>query len=175
MNRKPLVRMGEKPPGYRKPGPGEESVWDYPRPPRIEPVNEVVQVEFAGIVIARSSRALRVLETASPPTVYIPPADVVEEFLIPSSRVTHCEWKGRAHYWNLAGGGRTVENAAWSYPHPTAAFSSIRGFYSFYPGRVDVCRLGKHRVRAQAGDFYGGWITPNLIGPFKGEPGTEGW
>lgn len=164
-----------RPCGYHKPRAGEESVWDYPRPPRIEPVNKLVKVEFAGVVLARSEHALRVLETASPPTIYIPPSDVKTEHLRPSSHVSICEWKGRARYWTVEVGGRRVENVAWSYPDPTLDFRAIRDYFSFYAGRVDACILGVHRAIPQAGDFYGGWITPGIIGPFKGEPGTGGW
>jgi len=164
-----------RPPGYRRPRAGEESVWDYPRPPRSEPLTEVVRVEYAGLVIAHSQSAVRVLETASPPTIYIPAADVLMSHLQPSPRFTFCEWKGRARYWHVQVGDRCVENAAWSYPDPNPPFAFLRDHVSFYPGKMDTCTLGEHRVRPQAGDFYGGWITPGIIGPYKGEPGTGGW
>lgn len=164
-----------RPPGYRRPSAGEESVWDYPRPPRIEPVAEVVKITYAGLVIAHSRSAVRMLETASPPTIYIPTTDVLMRHLETSARFTFCEWKGRARYWHVQVGDRCVENAAWSYPDPLKPFAALRDHVSFYPGKMDSCMLGEHRVEPQAGGFYGGWITPGIIGPFKGEPGTEGW
>lgn len=157
------------------PEPGQESVWDYPRPPRIEPVTATVRVEFAGVVIAESTGAVRVLETASPPTVYLPPDDVHHEFLVSSRQRTACEWKGWASYWTVRVDAREARDAAWSYEDPTAAFRSIRGWVSFYPGRVDGCWIGEQRAIPQPGRFYGGWMTPNIVGPVKGEPGTEGW
>ena len=164
-----------RPRNVPKPGSGEESVWDYPRPPRIEPVADRVVVEFGGRTVAETTRALRVLETASPPTVYVPPQDVARELLQPGRGASFCEWKGRASYWDVRVGERVAENAAWGYPEPTAAYRALADYLAFYPGRVDACRLGEHRVEPQAGRFYGGWITPGILGPFKGDPGTEGW
>ncbi|MDH4350233.1 MAG: DUF427 domain-containing protein [Gemmatimonadota bacterium] len=157
------------------PGPGQESVWDYPRPPRIEPVTAIVRVEFAGIVIAETRGAVRVLETASPPTVYLPPEDVRRDLLEPSRHRTACEWKGRASYWTIRVGDREARDGAWSYEDPTTPFRSLRGWMSFYPGRVDGCWIGEERVTPQPGRFYGGWMTANIVGPVKGEPGTLGW
>lgn len=157
------------------PGPGEESVWDYPRPPRLEALEPVVRVEFAGTVVAETRAALRVLETASPPTVYIPPSDVLRDLLDASPRRTFCEWKGQARYWTLSVDGRTSRDAAWEYPSPTPEFARLAGYLSFFPGRVDACWIGDQRVTPQAGPFYGGWITPGILGPFKGDPGTEFW
>jgi uncharacterized protein (DUF427 family) len=157
------------------PKPGQESVWDYPRPPRIEPTSLRVRVEFAGVVLADSDRAVRVLETASPPTIYVPPDDVRRALLRPSPRRTACEWKGWASYWTVRVGDREAPDAAWSYEDPTAPFRSLRGWLSFYPGRVDACWLGGELVRPQPGSFYGGWLTANIVGPVKGEPGTGGW
>ncbi len=156
-------------------GPGQESVWDYPRPPRLEPVALPVRVEFAGRVVAESANALRVLETASPPTVYVPPADVDRSCLVRSSGSSLCEWKGVAAYFSVRVDGREARDAAWAYPDPLPPFEALRDHVSFYPGRVDACFLGDERVRPQPGPFYGGWVTSNLVGPFKGEPGTEGW
>ena len=155
--------------------PGQESVWDYPRPPRLEPSTRNVRIEFAGEVIADSTGAFRVLETSHPPTWYIPPADVRQHFLVPGSGQSFCEWKGHAAYASLLIGGRESANAAWFYPRPTLAFGDIRGYYAFYPSRVDACYIDDVRVEAQPGDFYGGWITPDIAGPFKGGPSTEGW
>jgi uncharacterized protein (DUF427 family) len=141
----------------------------------LEPVRELVKVEFGGIVLAQSTRTVRVLETASPPTFYVPPDDVLTQYLQLSPHVSFCEWKGKACYWTVEIGGCRVENIAWSYPDPTPRFSSIRDYFSFYAGKTDACLVGKHKVIPQPGCFYGGWITPGVIGPFKGEPGTEGW
>jgi len=157
------------------PGPGQESVWDYPRPPRLEPARRTVRVVLAGAVVAESARALRVCETASPPVYYLPPEDVRRDRLEPSRRRSFCEWKGEACYWSLRVGERFVPDAAWSYPTPDPDFVALRDHLAFYPGRVDGCFLDGERVRPQAGDFYGGWVTDEIVGPFKGEPGTEGW
>jgi uncharacterized protein (DUF427 family) len=157
------------------PGPGQESVWDYPRPPRLERARRVVRVEHGGEVVAHSTRALRVCETASPPVYYVPLADVRRDLLEASSHRSFCEWKGAAHYWSLRVGDRFAPDAAWGYPEPDPAFAALRDHVAFYPGRVDGCWLDDERVRPQAGGFYGGWVTDEIVGPFKGEPGTEGW
>lgn len=169
-----MKTMRRRPENAVEPGPGQESVWDYPRPPRLEKVDRTVRVELAGVVIAETTRALRVCETASPPTYYIPPEDVDVERLRPSPRRSHCEWKGAAVYWTVATAEASAEDAAWSYPHPAPGFQAIRDHLAFYPGKVDAW-VGEDRVEPQPGSFYGGWITPELVGPFKGEPGTEGW
>ena len=152
-----------------KPKAGQESVWDYPRPPRVEASRERIRV-VAGMTLADSQRALRVLETSHPPVYYLPPRDVDMNQLTQSERTTYCEFKGRAVYWSLP----HVRNVAWSYPEPLPGFESLRDYIAFYPSRVD-CFVGEERVQAQAGDFYGGWITPDIVGPFKGAPGTQGW
>lgn len=157
------------------PGPGQESVWDYPRPPRIEPDSRVVRVEFGGVVVAETRRALRVLETSSPPTFYLPSEDVRTEFLTPEARETFCEWKGTAHYWTLRVGDRTAVSAAWSYPQPAPDFAELRDRLAFFAGRIDACSVDGELVEPQPGDFYGGWVTSEIVGPFKGEPGTERW
>jgi uncharacterized protein (DUF427 family) len=159
------------------PGPGQESVWDYPRPAVARPSEKHVVVRFGGIVIADSRRAWRVLETSHPPSWYIPPQDIIPEALV---RVpgfgSLCEWKGRAVYYDvIAPGGRRADRAAWAYPDPTPAFAPIADFVSFYPGRMDECLVDGERVRPQEGGFYGGWITSDVAGPFKGAPGTMGW
>jgi uncharacterized protein (DUF427 family) len=153
----------------------QESVWDYPRPPRLEPVPERLRVEFNGITIADTTSGFRVLETASPPTYYIPVADVRMDLLQESAKSTFCEWKGTASYWSIEADGRISAEAAWSYPQPTPAFETIRDYLSFYAGKVDACYVGDEQVLPQAGDFYGGWVTRKITGPFKGDPGTLHW
>ncbi len=153
-----------------------ERVWDYPRPPAVEPCSRRVRVKLAGAVLADTARALRVLETSHPPTIYIPRADVRAGLLTPSaSRSTWCEFKGAARYLDAAVGGRHVVAVGWTYPEPAPGYEALRDHVAFYPGRVDEAWLGDERVEAQAGDFYGGWITADLVGPFKGAPGTLGW
>ena len=164
-----------RPSGIQAPGPGQESVWDYPRPPRVEDVSKRVRVLFGGEVVADSTRAKRILETSSPPVYYVPVADVRDEFLTPSEHWTLCEWKGVARYSSVRVGEQIAENAAWSYPEPDADFESIRDYIAFHAGRVDECWVDDERVTPQPGEYYGGWITANLVGPFKGENGTERW
>lgn len=158
-----------------QPGPGQESVWDYPRPPRLEDSTKQLQIIFNDVVIAETSRAKRVLETSHPPSYYLPPEDIRMEYLIPTSRSTFCEWKGQAGYYTIAVGDQRAENAAWYYPVPTSAFASIRNYVSFYASRMQACYVDGELVQAQPGDFYGGWITSDIVGPFKGGAGTWGW
>jgi uncharacterized protein (DUF427 family) len=157
------------------PGPGQESVWDYPRPPRVEGSTRHIQVVFAGVVIADTRRAQRVLETSHPPAYYIPPEDIRMEHLERTDRSSWCEWKGRASYYTVTVKARQATNAAWFYPNPTPAFTSIRDHVAFYAQPMDACYVDGERVRPQPGDFYGGWITSDIVGPFKGEPSTWGW
>jgi uncharacterized protein (DUF427 family) len=152
-----------------------ENVWDYPRPPALVPCERRVRIVLGGVTVADSDRALRVLETSHPPTIYVPDADVLGGALQPAAGGTFCEWKGRAVYFDVVAGGRRTARAAWGYPAPAAQYGALLGHVSFYPGRVDEAWLGEERVAAQAGDFYGGWITADLTGPFKGMPGTAGW
>jgi uncharacterized protein (DUF427 family) len=152
-----------------------ESVWGYPRPPRVEVSRRLVRVEFAGEVIAETTCACRVLETSHPPVYYIPPEDVRSEFLRPSRRHTRCEFKGEASYYDLEVGDREVRDVAWYYPEPSSRYEVIRDHVAFCPGRVDSAWVDDEQVVAQAGDFYGGWITSEIEGPFKGAPGTAGW
>jgi uncharacterized protein (DUF427 family) len=153
-----------------------ERVWDYPRPPAIAPCVRRVRVEFAGRVVAESDAALRVLETSHPPTIYLPPATVRMDLLRPSgARATVCEFKGVARYLDAVVDGRLARAVGWSYPDPTPAYEALRDHVAFYPGRVDAAWLDDEPVRAQEGDFYGGWITRDLVGPFKGAAGTLGW
>lgn len=156
------------------PGEDEESVWDYPRPPIVSPDHRLVEVHWMGQRIARTKKSVRVLETASPPTFYLPSVDVDEQFLRESTGSSFCEWKGQATYWNIELNGRSLQKAAWSYEKPNPSFRSITGYYSFYPARVN-CTVDGIRVKAQPGSFYGGWMTPEVIGPVKGEPGSSGW
>ena len=159
-----------------EPGPGQESVWDYPRPPRVEAVTERIRVVVGGTDIASSARALRVLETAGAPVYYVPPEDVRVDLLAPTDRRTACEWKGTATYWTIVvPGGRTIPNAAWSYERPLPGFEAIAGHVAFYAWAVDEAWVGDERATPQPGHFYGGWVTSKVVGPFKGEPGTFGW
>lgn len=152
-----------------------ESVRDYPRPPRLEPIGRHIVVRHGGRVVAETRRALRVLETNHPPVYYLPPDDVDGTLLAPAPGTSFCEWKGTARYWDLRIDGARVERAAWSYPDPAPLFLPLRDHLAFYADRLDACLVDGERVRPQPGGFYGGWITSDLIGPFKGEPGTLGW
>lgn len=158
-----------------KPKGDEESVWDYPRPPKLEKVNSTVEVFFAGRRIASSNNALRILETSHPPTIYIPPEDIEKDVLIKSDQTTFCEWKGKGNYYHLESGSQRVENAAWYYPEPKKSYRELKDHLSFYPSKVEACFINGEKVEAQAGDFYGGWITSKIVGPFKGAPNTFGW
>lgn len=154
-----------------------ESVWDYPRPPRLEQSPKRVRAVLGGSVVADSTRTHRVLETSHPPVYYVPLADVAAGALEPSGgRGSFCEWKGAATYYDVVGGdGRRVERGAWTYRDPSPGFEEIRDAVAFYPAPMDECTLDGERVEAQPGGFYGGWITSELVGPFKGGPSTPGW
>ncbi len=152
-----------------------ESVWEYPRPPRVEASTRRIRVVLGDVTVAETTRALRVLETSHPPVYYIPPDDVRGEYLRPSQRHSYCEFKGEASYYDLVVGEREVRDAAWYYPHPMARFAALRDCLAFYPGRVDAAFVDDEQVVSQAGDFYGGWITADIEGPFKGGLGTAGW
>lgn len=161
-----------------KPGPGQESVWDYPRPPRLERTSKHVKVYWQDRLIASTNQAFRVLETSHPPVYYIPPSDIIKEYIQPVAGMkTFCEWKGSASYWDIIDerGQVASKAAAWSYPNPQGRFAAIEDYLAFYPSRVTACFVDDEQVQAQAGDFYGGWITKDIVGPFKGEPGTWGW
>lgn len=157
------------------PQPGQESVWDYPRPPRLEDSSKHIQVVFNEIVIADTHQAKRVLETSHPPSYYIPPEDIQQEYLICTARSTFCEWKGQAGYYTIKVGDRTAESAAWFYSSPTPYFVAIKDYVCFYASRMDACYVDGEKVAAQPGDFYGGWITEDIVGPFKGIAGSWGW
>lgn len=156
-------------------GPGQESVWDYPRPPALFASNEQVRVALGGVVIAETSSSWRVLETSHPPTYYLPADAFVAGSLIPASGSSYCEWKGVAQYLDVVGGDLRCARAAWTYPTPVAAFADLAGCVSLYPGQMDDVTVNGERVRAQDGGFYGGWVTDRIVGPFKGGPGSSGW
>lgn len=158
-----------------EPGPGQESVWDYPRPPRIEPVSAQLKVKFDGKVVADTIHAYRILETSHPPTYYISPADVDHALIEKADHRSFCEFKGEAKYWSVVGPTKRANAAAWSYANPVAEFAALKDYFSFYANKVDECWVGGEIVLPQEGDFYGGWITKNVVGPFKGALGTRGW
>ena len=155
--------------------PRRESVWDYPRPPRLEPTDRRIRVISSGVTVADTRRALRLLETSHPPTYYLPPGDVRMDLLRPSERRTFCEFKGTARYYDLRCDDTLVENCAWSYADPVARYAALADHIAFFAGLVDECWVDDERAQPQPGGFYGGWITSDLDGPFKGGPGTAGW
>jgi uncharacterized protein (DUF427 family) len=157
------------------PGPGQESVWDYPRPPRLEPTSRHILIVANGVTLADTHAAFRVLETSHPPVYYLPPADIAMKCLHPAPQSSWCEWKGQAQYFDIVVNGVKLPQAAWSYPQPAAPFRAIAGYVAFYAGPMDGCFVDGERVSAQPGGFYGGWITSDIVGPFKGEPGSWGW
>lgn len=157
------------------PSAGQESVWDYPRPPRVEATDELVEVVLGRETIASSGTALRVLETSHPPTYYLPVSDFVSGALQSVDGSSYCEFKGVAAYFDLIGGAVVAPRAGWTYPSPTRSFELLLDYIAVMPGLMDECRVAGEVVRAQAGNFYGGWITDRVVGPFKGEPGTLGW
>jgi uncharacterized protein (DUF427 family) len=154
---------------------GQESVWDYPRPPRLEDTNKQIQIIVNGVTIADTRRAKRVLETSHPPVYYLPPEDIRREYLEASDRTTFCEWKGQGAYYHVVVGDKRLIDVAWYYPNPTAAFAALKNYVAFYPRPMDACYIDGERVQPQPGEFYGGWITSDIVGPFKGEPGSWGW
>lgn len=162
-----------------EPGPGQASVWDYPRPPRLEICDRPIEIVFNGVTIAATQRSQRVLETTHPPVYYIPPEDIQMQYLVPTSRRSFCEWKGVAGYYRLAvgdasglgKGDRQLDDVAWFYPEPTEAFAALRNHVAFYARPMDRCTVGGERVIPQPGNFYGGWITSDIVGPFKSGPG----
>ena len=164
-----------KPRNIEKPGPGQESVWDYPRPPRLEQTSKRLQVYFNGELIADTNNAYRVLETSHPPNYYIPPEDIKMDFLQRGDGRSWCEWKGKAGYYTVQVGKRSAPNAAWYYPDPTPAFIALKDHVAFYPQHMDRCLVDGEEVQPQPGRFYGGWITSDITGPFKGGSGTLNW
>ena len=158
-----------------EPGPGQESVWDYPRPPALEPVESRLRVEFNGVTIADTTNGYRVLETSQPPAYYFPPDDVAMEHLVATPHRTFCEWKGQAHYYTVVVNRDEAIDAVWSYGDPIERFAMIKGHLAFYPQRMSACYVDDERVQANEGGFYGGWITSKIVGPFKGGAGSAGW
>lgn len=167
-------RGGRRPPFAATPGPGQQSVWDFPRPPVIVADAREVVVRWGATEVVRTRGAVRVLETAHPPTWYLPWADVARGLLVPAAGTSLCEWKGAARYWSLVDGPRRLDAVAWSYPAPLAGAEALADRVAFYATALQ-CSVDGAPVRPQPGGFYGGWITPELTGPFKGEPGSAGW
>lgn len=157
------------------PGPGQESVWDYPRPPRLELSACHLTIRFGGSLIADTRRALRFLETSHPPSWYLPRADIDTSVLKRSEHHTFCEWKGAAHYYDVQVGETLAAQAAWAYDSPRDVYRQLREHVAFYPQPMDECTLDGEVVKPQPGDFYGGWVTSKVVGPFKGETGSWGW
>jgi len=174
--RLPHHRAVTTPPIERiSPGPGQESVWDYPRPPRVEPVRERIRIVVDGVEIADSRGAMRVLETAGAPVYYIPPRDIRMDLMRTTTYQTFCEWKGAATYHSLTLPSREIPDIAWSYPDPNPGYEEIRDHLAFYAWKVDEAWVGDELATPQPGHFYGGWVTSRVVGPFKGGPGTAGW
>ena len=158
-----------------EPGIGQESVWDYPRPPRLEKCQRQIRIIYNGEVIAESQRTKRILETSHPPVYYIPRQDIRMETLQQASGASLCEWKGQAKYYNVVVDDQVAPNAAWTFPNPVPEYRGIQNYIAFYPSKMDLCTVDGEEVVAQEGDFYGGWITSDIVGPFKGIPGSRGW
>jgi uncharacterized protein (DUF427 family) len=158
-----------------EPGPGQESVWDYPRPPKLEDSDRRVKVVFGGVTLAYTTSAKRVLETSHPPVYYIPPDDIRMEHLRSAEGTSFCEWKGVALYYDLETEERRERRAAWYYPEPVSDYAELKDYVAFYPSVMDACWVDGEKVRPQEGDFYGGWVTSDIVGPLKGGPGTWGW
>ncbi len=154
---------------------GEESVWDYPRPPRIEDFDGRIRIFFNGKIVADTTNAKRVLETSHPPVYYLPPEDVKMELLEKADNHSFCEWKGEASYYHLNTGGKQVRYACWYYTNPVPAFRKLKDHMAFYAQKMDECYVDDELVIPQPGKFYGGWITKNIVGPFKGEEGSDSW
>lgn len=165
--------------GIAPAGPGQMSVWDFPRPPQVRDVGTEVRVLWAGETVARSSRAKMIVETSGAPVYMLPPANLRRDLLIETEHVTLCEWKGAAVHYHLVSGAQRAARAAFCYPDPLrdlgCGFEAIAGWFAFYPARVDACFVGKARATAQPGGYYAGWITPDITGPFKGDSGSEDW
>ena len=156
-------------------GPGQESVWDYPRPPRIEAITTHLRIEVGGRVLAETRAGQRVLETSHPPTYYFPPDAIERTLLIANPRRSFCEWKGQAHYWDVRIGDRVLEAVGWSYPNPTPGCGLAPGAFAFYAAPMERCLVDGEVATPQPGGFYGGWVTWRVVGPFKGGPGSWGW
>ncbi len=163
-------------PGERElPGPGQESVWDYPRPPRLEPAGVRIEIVLGGVPVVSTDAALRVLETSHPPTYYLPESDFAPGSLRPAGGGSFCEWKGQAAYYDVVAGGVVAERAGWTYPAPTPPYEALAGHVAVYAAAMDRCTVDGEVARPQPGGFYGGWVTSKVVGPFKGAPGTQFW
>ena len=158
-----------------QPGPGQESVWDYPRPPRLENFSGHIKIIFNDVTLVDSHSAKRVLETSHPPVYYIPPEDIKMEYLLNNPHTSWCEWKGEAYYYDVLVQGTRATRTAWFYPDPAEGFRDLTGYVAFYAEPMDTCFVNGQKVRPQPGNFYGGWITDNIVGPFKGMPGSLQW
>lgn len=171
------MHTGRRRPGSDRvePAAGQESVWDYPRPPRVEPTRERVVVQLGGLVVADTTDAVRVLETSHPPVYYLPRSAFIDGSLTAAAGSSFCEFKGSARYLSVTGGSATATRSAWYYPTPARGFEALTERIAVYPSEMDSCEVDGETVRAQDGDFYGGWITSRIVGPFKGGPGTTGW
>jgi uncharacterized protein (DUF427 family) len=167
--------MKTRPTHAQIPADGQESVWDYPRPPRVEMSTERIQITLGGVVIADTVDACRVLETSHPPVYYLPHSAFADGAITPSVGSSFCEFKGSAKYVTLRGGSVVAQGAGWFYPTPTRGFEELRDRIAVYPSAMDICTVDGEAVTPQEGDFYGGWITSRVVGPFKGAPGTLGW
>lgn len=167
--------FGQPRPSPVPPGPDQESVWDYPRPPRLEAEPRRIRVVLGGVVVADTTAAYRVLETSHPPTYYLPPADIASGILEGATGSSFCEWKGQARYWTVRAGDALAPAAAWSYPDPTPGFVDLADHVAFYAPAMELCEVGGEAATPQPGGFYGGWVTSWVLGPFKGEAGTMGW
>ncbi len=164
-----------KPQQREIPGPGQESVWDYPRPPALRPCEKRVRIVLQGETLADTTGALCVLETSHPPTYYLPPDDINLQYLQAITANSYCEWKGMASYYDIVSNGKKFPRTAWTYRCPESGYLLLRDHIAFYAHVMDACYVGEERVLPQPGNFYGGWITSDVVGPFKGEPGTLGW
>jgi len=151
-----------------------ESVWDYPRPPRVEPTAARIVIRLGGEIVADTTDAVRVLETSHPPVYYLPRSAFAEGALDPAAGSSFCEYKGAARYLSVRGGAEVADRAAWYYPDPSDGYGELADRVAVYPARMDSCEVDGERVTPQEGDFYGGWITSQITGPFKGAAGTAG-
>lgn len=164
-----------RPPTPVVPAPGQESVWDYPRPPRLERVERHIEIRLGNETVADTRNSWRVLETSHPPVYYLPLDDIRMDLLEPAEGSSYCEWKGAARYWSVRAGGQLLDRVGWSYPEPSRGFEPIRDHIAFYAGPFDAVLVDGEQVTPQPGGFYGGWVTPDVVGPFKGIPGSMGW
>lgn len=168
-------RTATRPDHIEQPGPGQESVWDYPRPPRIEPVARTVRIVHQDVALATTDRAIRVVETSNAPAIYLPQEDIEMAHVEVGEGESVCEWKGIARYWNVRVGSNVVQNAGWDYPDPYEPYDELLGYISFYASRLHACFVGDEQATPQPGEFYGGWVTSRITGPIKGVPGSEHW